>query len=44
MPVEEVKNLLSEAEALAARPSVKRREAAAMILRLSKLRKPGARG
>lgn len=44
MPVEEVKNLLSEAEALAARPSVKRREAAAMILRLSKLRKPSARG
>jgi len=44
MSVEEVKNLLSEAEALAGRPTLKRREAAAMILRLSKLRKPVARG
>jgi len=44
MPVEEVKTLLSEAEALAERPALKRRDAAAMIIRLSKLRKPVARG
>jgi hypothetical protein len=44
LPVDDVKRLLAEAEALGKRPVVKRREAAAMIRRLSQLRAHATRG
>jgi hypothetical protein len=44
LPVEGVKRLLTEAEALGKRPVVKRGEAAAMIRRLSQLRTSAPRG